>query len=465
MELKIAILDTGVTEPYNTDLSDAVSFVNEDEGTHCNSHANMIYKIIRSYTKKSKIYSAKILDYQGNGDIEELNNALAWCYENKIKIINISLGSTSFIDCNVIRKLINYYTNRGLFIISAIANSGFTSYIACCSNVIGVTSEFIWRYKKLSVFHHGVDFITAFNDIVRLENGLTIRTDGNNSYVTPYVTTIVYHMLKNMMSPNIYQLKQELLKSIRNKYNEDWLYNPDWIENAYITFDLPCTKAKYYFNKLYDASTSFESIQDKIDTIIIFHLEDLNKLNHSNKKIIVLNENFSQRMEEISNFFWSKLVRSSQIKNTNTDLYIDVPVVLCRICDSIDQHWFLQEIKKMFNKDLYNPYIASTKIESILYDIEYLSKDFFGDSDVLKSFLADESYYKKKDLIILVVNDEMQSNNFQKEIDTSLTVFIEYNNELEIKFIREKVILERIYKCLNLDAIRSIYLNIKKMIA
>lgn len=84
----------------------------------------------------SEIYSLRILDENGKGEIECLKPALEWCLESGINVVNLSLGTTHFKDKTGIRKIINYYANQGICIIAATSNSKYVTYPASFSNVL-----------------------------------------------------------------------------------------------------------------------------------------------------------------------------------------------------------------------------------------------------------------------------------------------------------------------------------------
>lgn len=84
------------------------------------------------------ISSVQILDENGQGGINKLRQAFEWCLEEKIDIVNLSLGTTNFRDKEVLQQIVNDYVRKGLIIIAAFSNEYVTTYPAFFSNVIGV---------------------------------------------------------------------------------------------------------------------------------------------------------------------------------------------------------------------------------------------------------------------------------------------------------------------------------------
>lgn len=89
----------------------------------------------------AELYSYKLLDNTGKGNVDDLKSAFDWCLMNNIRLVNLSFGTTHFKDKGIIRQLVNQYANKGLIIIAATANSGYTAFPASFSNVIGVKAK------------------------------------------------------------------------------------------------------------------------------------------------------------------------------------------------------------------------------------------------------------------------------------------------------------------------------------
>ncbi len=69
--------------------------------------------------------SIRILNQNGTGGVEKLEPAFRMVLQkNNIKIVNLSLGTTHFKEKDILKKLINRYTYKGLVFVAAISNIG-----------------------------------------------------------------------------------------------------------------------------------------------------------------------------------------------------------------------------------------------------------------------------------------------------------------------------------------------------
>ena len=91
-------------------------------------HGTNCAMILEKYCSDCQLISIRILDENGKGAIKRIYPALKWCYKNQVCLINLSLGTVDFRDCEQLRCLINEYVTKGMIIIAATANSGFVSY-------------------------------------------------------------------------------------------------------------------------------------------------------------------------------------------------------------------------------------------------------------------------------------------------------------------------------------------------
>ena len=95
--MRIAIFDEGVNEVYGIKIKGGYNF--RDSNINCiqkNDHGTAIAKIIKDLNNEVDLYSIVLpLKKDSKLDeeiIESICSAIDWCIDNKIKIINISLG-------------------------------------------------------------------------------------------------------------------------------------------------------------------------------------------------------------------------------------------------------------------------------------------------------------------------------------------------------------------------------------
>lgn len=183
--IKVAILDTGID--YNhVDLKDnfitGINFTTANKqdymdyvghGTFC---AGLIAGLanntgIIGIAPECSIYAVKILDNRSQGSVGQLIQGIEWCINNKIDIINCSLGLTR--DFTALHDVICHAYNAGIIICAAAGNNRFATdveYPAKYPEVISIGA--INSIKKIANFNStgkhaelvapGVDIISTY---------------------------------------------------------------------------------------------------------------------------------------------------------------------------------------------------------------------------------------------------------------------------------------------------------------
>lgn len=414
-KLKIAILDNGVDEtvlklcglPSVIQYNQADTDDNRDlflHGTNCTI-------VIGLNCDNVQLYSYKILDNTGKGSVTALKSALEWCLSNHLRLVNLSFGTTHFKDKREIRQVVNQYANRGLIIVAATANSGYTAFPVSVSSVIGVRAGDTFGIDDESLRERGVDFIAPSEHKFQLA-GEKITLQKSNSYAAPYVTAIIGRLLAEQPEASVWQIKKRLYQ----KFGKECVqYASDWIEKGWIAGKALGSRAEVYFEMV-------ERLEDA-DTVILYDLNELEK--YQDKHIVYLGEKTTEE-PDIQNFFWSrknkeKQIVCSRLKKEN----INIPVISIKFDNGQDEIWWLTELRRYFESDGYNAYTVSTEPESILYDLEYLPLDV-DESIVNKiyDFVYWQTYYNQSDLIIYGTKDNKQEN-FDEQTD----ILIEIGNK------------------------------------
>ena len=94
----------------------------------------------------------------------------------------------------IIRQLVNQYANKGLSIIAATANSGYTAFPASFSNVIGVKAKDTFNIDAEGLRDKGVDFAAPSEHKIWF-GGNDITLQKSNSYAAPYVTAMAGRLM------------------------------------------------------------------------------------------------------------------------------------------------------------------------------------------------------------------------------------------------------------------------------
>jgi hypothetical protein len=416
-------------------------------------HGTNCAMILEKHCSDCHLISIRILDENGMGAIKNIYPALQWCYENQISLVNLSLGTIDFREYEKLRCLINKYAAKGMIIVAATANSGFVSYPASLTNVIGVaTTDSPLDYCK-DYMQMGIDTVVPSVHTIRVHN-MEISTSLSNSYAAPYISALIANKLNadgtfEIRSLKTYASEQSQLHIISG------IYEPNWIYRAYVLGIGTASKAKYYFETV---TGKYEEIQEEIDTIIAFSMTDLEKLQIGSKSLIYLGKDDIPKMN-VQGFFWSRETRQQQIINNHYQGNgLDVPVVILTVESTIDRYYVLTELKKSFANDGYNAYTIGMEPECVLYGLEYMPEPA-SDQETWKKFIESQIFYKQSDLLVWCVSLEDRAKFLKVYPDCDVEIcFCNEGENIVVKFSFEEEKAEKKFSELfDSKAIEEIY--------
>lgn len=150
----VAVVDTGVLATH-PDISGKVlagyDFVNNDaNATDDNGHGTAVAGFTSASTNNgvgmaavswaNPVLPVKVLGTDGSGTYSGIANGILWATDKGARIINLSLGGTSW--SQTLQDAVNYAWNRNVIIIAAAGNNGNNTavYPAACNNVIAVSA-------------------------------------------------------------------------------------------------------------------------------------------------------------------------------------------------------------------------------------------------------------------------------------------------------------------------------------
>jgi hypothetical protein len=462
-EDRIAIIDNGI----NRDLickEKIQAQVVIDENNRCIEDKNEIQitdfqhgtfcaLIVEKYNSHCILDSVRILDKTGKGGIEKIEPALEWCYQNNIRVVNLSFGTTNFNECEKLKKLVNKYAYNGMIIVAATANSGFVSYPASFTNVIGVaTIGSPLSYSK-DYMQMGIDTVVPSEHMVKMFDE-EIRTSLSNSYAAPYVCALIANRLNIDKALDIKKLKEYAREQSRTEM-VGGVYEPDWVYRAYITGRKKTSRADYYFETV---SGEFNEIREEVDTVIACSVADLESLDAKNKNVIYLGKEDIYNID-VHGFFWSRETRQQQILNNHYQgNSLEVPAVVLAIEAAIDSFYILTELKRVFACDGYNAYTIEMEPECVLYGLEYMPEPV-SDYEAWKTFIESQVFYKQSDLVIWCVplDDKEKFLKVYPDCDVEIIICNEGENILAKFSFENKKIEKRISRLLDREEIEEIY--------
>lgn len=468
-KVKIAVIDNGVAEDllrkpleYKVYIDNTNCCIIDDGHMELSGfiHGTICAMIIENNFSECMLSSVKILNEDGIGKVDKLRIALDWCYQNNIFLVNLSLGMTHFYDKAVIRNVINYYANRGMIIVAASANSGYKTYPASFSNVIGVAAGKVFEVNTDLQRQKGIDFMALSDHEIEIE-GSTFRLGKSNSYAAPYVTAMIGNLLKRKFHTDVGSIRRKLLPEIEIT---TFMYCPDWIETAWVSERCEQSEGKYYFEEI---KGELEACIPMIDTIVVKDRAEVIKYYDKKKHIVYLGKEPIENMV-FDRYFWSREQRVAQIiscKEKTSD--IDIPIIICKFAENQDVILWLSELRDCFGKDGYNVYTISNKIESVLYDLEFMPEELCCESTMeqVNNFLYWQTYYCQSDAILLGLDASVNSNINVFETTADIVIKVNDTNR-EIKteiYCDGKMEIERIFERINHRAINMLYQEILKL--
>ena len=439
-KIEVAVLDSKINDLYTAELFYS-KFTSEAHDMY-DLHGTLCYLIIKQTSNRLIVSNYEILTENERGKVEDLELALKWCADKKIHLANLSFGSNHFLDSPQIKKVVNYYVNKGMIIVVATSNDFFSSYPAKFSSVIGVAQNHLRYQDEALLSHIGVDILAPSKHKINVFE-TQIETEMCNSYAAPYICSMVGTLFQKHGILTIKQTKKMLLQ---NEFHEP--YVPDWISNAYIYGKRPTSKAKFYFQEVSDPSQA--------DTIIVCEGAKVGTNDFIGKHCVNLTEERINSFDD-NYFFWTSQNRTHQIEKANPAEHdFDIPVISLTIPELEDSLELLFQLKNLFAKERYNAYVASSEKSCVLYDIEFLPVLENRDTPQIKYFLYWETYYNQSDILLISNYKEVT----EKYIPTDIDIIIKkessgYDIEITENDQHHKSTLKKI--CLDQTAIKEIY--------
>jgi len=137
---------------------------------------------------KIDLYAIKVLNASGSGYLSDVIEGLDWAVKNKMKVVNMSLGTDQHIQS--FHDAIKNAYNAGVTIVAAAGNSGGTvTYPAAYPEVIAVSAtDESNQIASWSSRGPEVDLAAPGVNIYSTYKGLTYKTLSGTSMAAPHVT-------------------------------------------------------------------------------------------------------------------------------------------------------------------------------------------------------------------------------------------------------------------------------------
>jgi subtilisin family serine protease len=111
-------------------------------------HGTAVAGAIREKAPDAQLYAVKVFDRVLTTNIEAIIRAIEWCLENRIDVINLSLGTLNPEHREVMEMAVARATNKSLVLVAAREMSGKLSFPGCLPSVIATAED--WHLPRNS---------------------------------------------------------------------------------------------------------------------------------------------------------------------------------------------------------------------------------------------------------------------------------------------------------------------------
>ncbi len=162
--VKVAVVDDGICPQHEEvgnisggieielDCNEQIIYKSNYFNDSLASHGTICAAIIKRKAPKVEIYSVKIFGSEMRCDVRILSAAIHWAIDNKMNIVNLSLGTIGTDHLTPLWEVCQLACNRRVVIVSAMNARGFISYPAAFPQVISVGSN--ERYNEYDYTYH-----------------------------------------------------------------------------------------------------------------------------------------------------------------------------------------------------------------------------------------------------------------------------------------------------------------------
>ena len=222
-QIKVAIVDSGIdaSHPGVKGIAGGVGIGIDDDGvviylddySDCAGHGTACAGIVRKNIADVLLYSVRIFDASLMADGRALVAGIAWCVDNGMDLVNLSLGTTDVTFREQLQDVCRKACEAGVILVAAESNDGRESYPAVFDEVIGVTGGAVYEAEGFYYRVGEAVECVARGDEQRVcwLDGKYIMT-GGTSFAAPHITGVVAQLLQqhpNSCIQNIRLLLQE----------------------------------------------------------------------------------------------------------------------------------------------------------------------------------------------------------------------------------------------------------------
>lgn len=270
--VNIAIIDTGIAPHSELTISGGTSTVDyTDEWTDDHGHGTHVAGVIAGkrndqgiagVAPDANIYAVKALDQNGEGNLDDVLQAIDWSIANGMDIINLSLGMTE--SDPLLEEIINQAFQSGILVVGASGNKGESNsvlYPALYENVIAVSA--VDAKLNLTAFSStgaAVEYSAPGINIVSTFLNGSYGTANGTSQAAPHVVGMLALLKEKYPGKSSTELRSELRNYVQDlgATGRDPLYGHGFITYYPDDQTPPSEVTDFKINELTSDSISFE---------------------------------------------------------------------------------------------------------------------------------------------------------------------------------------------------------------
>lgn len=224
---RIAVIDNGVVNGIIKNV-DNIPQIDFSENKCCGlnvdnekiNHGTVCAGIIKKYALDANIISIKIMSNDvRNGTIEPVIQAITFCIEQKIKLINVSLGTCHPLAIVKLGKVVKEAVENDIVIVAS-GDGNRSVYPASYEGVIHCRTKM--RYIPmddscyLETLTNGKNIIVSSGaQVLHLYNGKDMITPNYSSFSTPVVTSVIWRKMQQN-GADLFRVNEFLSTLIKN---------------------------------------------------------------------------------------------------------------------------------------------------------------------------------------------------------------------------------------------------------
>lgn len=324
------------------------------------THGTYCAAIIRLYAPDTEILSVQALaPGSGQGNLQSIRQALAWCAEQPVSVINLSIGSTSLREWPLLRPIIAQLFRKGILLVCAWPNHDRYSVYAGHSWAISVQADNSLHGNQSYIRRGGffeADFCASSRHTFPISEYKTEGLVSENSHATPVVTAQMCNLLKEQSSTPLEALLRKLEGEEAAKSRFHLRMIPDFLDAA-ITVGTPIYPENLWFFKNKRKITSGTIHFGQPFSLAVFperiREKDITALIRQNKDTLrgllwagAAPESIKEAAREAGCLFWDESEYQARLANLTED---KSPAEIFRINISGDRQSAIQIAQRLQN--------------------------------------------------------------------------------------------------------------------